>query len=337
MVRLRGSISLTTMAFSTRTKYIAVALVIAASSVGAAFLLSGHSVISQANAGSTEELLKAYASKDTDGDGLMDWQESLYGTDEKNAHSVDATLTDKAAVEQGLVKPKFESEKPELSEGDIPGTVVAEDTLTDRFAKEFFGTYLQEQDAGTPSEADVQAFVNSEIAKLPASEGAHYSSSSVTKVAGGEEALRTYAADAEGAFALHTVSLPKGELEYFEDAVYRDDATALANIKRISDAYTGVASAFVKVKVPSEAAVAHLRAANALSRIGAIEGDMAAFGKDPLRGFVGLGSYEAAVTELNASFADLYKVFASAGVVLEPADAGYSVYSLTEAAARHQP
>ena len=62
---------------------------------------------STAGAESTHDLLVSYASKDTDNDGLPDWQESLYGTDPNNAHSVNATVTDGEAVTQGLVKARF--------------------------------------------------------------------------------------------------------------------------------------------------------------------------------------------------------------------------------------
>ena len=45
--------------------------------IGAYGLSSLSSLIGIADAGSTDALLKAYAEKDTDSDGLFDWQESL--------------------------------------------------------------------------------------------------------------------------------------------------------------------------------------------------------------------------------------------------------------------
>src|SRR3989344_3578766 len=78
------------------------ALIIGAGFIVVAFL-SSHPVASPVSAESTAELLKAYAAKDTDGDGLPDWQEALYGTDPTNPRSVQASMTDAEAVAKGLV------------------------------------------------------------------------------------------------------------------------------------------------------------------------------------------------------------------------------------------
>ena len=70
---------------ATRTVPIIVASVVAAALIAVAFVASGPipflGSFKIADAATSAELLKAYATKDADQDGLPDWQEALYGTD----------------------------------------------------------------------------------------------------------------------------------------------------------------------------------------------------------------------------------------------------------------
>ena len=71
--------------FSTKAGSITIAVAFAVIVITGAWFLSKPGGASLANAESTEALLKSYAIQDTDGDGLPDWEESLYGTDPKKA------------------------------------------------------------------------------------------------------------------------------------------------------------------------------------------------------------------------------------------------------------
>lgn len=149
---------------------------IISASVLSVFLVAGAYAISGpvpfltskfASAQSTDELLKAYAAKDSDNDGLPDWQETLYGTDPNNPHSVQATLTDAEAVSKGLVTPKTtavvavpQSDTTGATAADVPGPNPAPGSLTDQFGQEFFQDYISASGGQQLTAEQQQALIN---------------------------------------------------------------------------------------------------------------------------------------------------------------------------------
>ncbi len=93
--------------------------------IGGSFLLA-HSVESPqvAQASTETALLQAIATKDSSGDGLPDWEKSLYGIP-LNASTTDyfnLGMTDGEAVAKGLIVPK--------AVADIPTTASASSSLS---------------------------------------------------------------------------------------------------------------------------------------------------------------------------------------------------------------
>lgn len=324
------------MALSKRTVGILVSLVVSASFISAAFYFTSSLGPNTAGATSTEELLRAYAALDTDGDGLFDWQESLYGADPKNQNSLDPSMTDREAVDSGKVEPKFKSETPtqeDYSGEDVPGIEAAPGTLTDRFARVLFENYLSGNGAGSiPTEDDLVAFVDASVDDLLATNKAttHFGSKDIVKGPKGAEGLRTYAIEAEKAFSENTTYFEKSEILYFSDYIIRGDTVALSHVRTIAESYGKIAYAFVHTPVPEEAVAAHVRMANAMARMSDVIGDMGQVDTDPMLGLVGLNSYDEAVAELSFSFRDMYAIFANQGIVLTTGDAGHFFYHATE-------
>src|SRR5665213_3591395 len=108
-----------------------------------------------AQAAAESALLQAIATKDSNGDGLPDWEKSLYGI------PVDATttdyfhlgMTDGQAVAQGLIVPKAVADIPGASSTsttlDANGLPSAADSssLTSAFSQKFFSLYLSAKQA----------------------------------------------------------------------------------------------------------------------------------------------------------------------------------------------
>lgn len=306
-----------------------------------AYVASGrHVTTAPVSAESSEELLKVYATQDTDNDGLADWQEALYGTDPKNPRSVRSTLTDGEAVAQGLATPHYAGQPKEAASepvdiaDSIPGSTAAPDSLTDQFAILFFNNYMASRGDGALSEAQAQTFVQGAIKKLiEAQKPSNQFSSSEMKVSGkGSAALVAYAAQVEQAFAKNTVQLPYDEMTYFSDAVKKDDAVALAHVAEIAEAYRNIALAISTISVPQEAAQAHLAFVNATARLAVTIGDLAALKEDPIRSMLGLGVYPQNLASFAQSLKAMNAVFVAQSVVLTEGDAGYSFYNLTKVA-----
>ena len=339
-VSVRAMILVRNMAHSNRTLRIGIASVIAVLMVVGAYGFSGPNPLFNINriaeAQSSEELLREYAAKDSDSDGLPDWQEALYGTDPLNPESFQEGILDGDAVSQGLVEPKVRVTEPnaETDIESIPGITPSSDSLTDRFSRELLTQYLSNRGTTAPTSAEIISFVEKGIQNLKAEAVSppRYTLADVSVAGGvGAQSLQTYAAEAETAFAQNTVSADKNELSYFADAL-KDDAAALEKIEDISAAYANIAAAMIEISVPNEARQAHLTIVNALIHMSEASADMAALKTDPVRALLGIGLYASYAQELVSGFANLSGVFTARQVVVPVGTAGHSFISTAESA-----
>lgn len=327
------------MAPSKRTVGILISILVSAGFISAAFYFSSGYGPNTASATSTEELLRAYAALDTDTDGLFDWQESLYGADPKNPHSLDPLMTDREAVDSGKVEPKFKSNTALLEETyndeDTPGIAVSAGTLTDRFGRALFENYLSGKGSGTlPTEDALLSFIDASVDDL-LSEGktaTRYNSQHVHIAQENKDSLLAYAIAAEGAGESQNTSVEKSELFYFAEAVQTGNMDTLASVRLVSSTYGNMAAALITVPAPGKLVHAHLRTTNALARMSVVVGNMGAFDTDPLLGLVGLSAYEETVLELLGALNEFYTIYTSENIILTAGEPGARFYQIIESA-----
>ena len=328
------------MASFSRKTGILGALVIAGVLIAGSIILSlnGLSFLNTntANAASTQALLQAYATRDSDHDGLPDWQEALYGLDPNNAHSFSPNMTDGQAVAEGLVKPKFltqvaSSTDSSTTASDLPGPTAAPDSLTAQFSQTLFSQYLSQVAAnGTDmSDDDVAPFAQGILQSFAQSHSQSdvYSIGQVQLGGTGPAAMRTYAAAVEQVLAANTTPESESELDYFSDAIEKNDSSAIAKIATIGKDYSALAPALMQIKVPTEAQNAHLEIANAAFRLGGDITDLSTMNTDPLRAYLGLAQYQNDATSLANGFSDLSTIFSDEQITFSEGDPGYYVYN----------
>jgi len=328
------------MAHSARTLRIIAASFIALLMVGGAYVFSGPVPFLNANiagAQSSAELLREYAAKDTDTDGLPDWQEALYGTDPSNPESFQAGIKDGEAVAQGLIEPKVMVAAPEepTDPSSVPGTPAAPNSLTDRFAQSLLRQYLLNRSDTPPTDDQIVSFVEAAITDL-SSEAVSADTFSAKDIrssgTSGREAVIAYAAQVDSAFVSNTVATEKNELYYFSDAL-GDDAAALRKVKEISDAYADIAQALIAIPAPAEMRQAHLALANALMHMSEVTGDMAALKDDPLRALLGIGFYEAHVDRMASALSNMDGVFSALQVDIPAGAPGHGILTTARSGA----
>jgi hypothetical protein len=327
------------VAYSLRTIGIIIASTLSVILIVIAVLISGplpfH--LQKVDAQSTHDLLVSYAAKDTDGDGLPDWEEALYGTDPNNPHSVSQAVTDGEAVAQGLVKPKFATAtSTPVDASVIPAPTAGTSTVTDQFARALFEQYLRNRGTTPPTSAEIASFVESGVKQLEANSATPdaFNRGQVHVVGSGPDALATYAAAVEKVFTANAVPASQSEILYFADAANKDDPAALVKVAAIGNEYGKIARALIQVPVPKEAASAHLQLANSLMHMSEITLDLAALKTDPLRAMLGLGEYESNGTIVLQALAVLNGVFNTEGLVLTAGTPGAQFYGSTVEAAR---
>lgn len=321
------------MPHSTRTVRLAGASLLALLLIAGAYTASGPNpffgLITIAEAQSAEELLKEYAVKDTDTDGLPDWQEALYGTDPANPESFKAGIKDGEAVAQGLIEPKVAVREDEASTDidSIPGTTAGPNTITERFAQTLFSQYLSNRGETQPTSEEIVSFVKAGVNELSTESvsPARFKVSDLKVVVTSDtQAVTMYAGALETVFAQNTTPSEKNELYYFQDAL-RDDATALTKLKDISEAYADIANGMMQLSVPQDVATSHLAIANAFMHMSEVTGDLATLKSDPLRALMGIGLYDRFANDVVSSFANLHTVFLSKQVTIAEGVPGFFI------------
>jgi hypothetical protein len=287
-----------------------------------------------AQASGEAALLQAIAAKDSDGDGLPDWQEALYGTDAHATDTLHLGMTDAEAVAKGLVVPKAIADIPV----GAPSTVTldaeglppppAEGTLTDAFTRSFLSFYVSARQAknGTDlSEADLKTIASQTMQSLSSIVvvAPDYKSARDLVVAGsGPEALAKFAADAEAVFAKNSAEVQKTEVMYLKDLLERGDSVAAANISALAKSYRDTAVGLSALTVPKELAGGVLTLVNALMRKSEIASDLARVNDDPLAAILALEQYTQVLQSLADAFMYLGSAYAKAGMSPVPGSAG---------------
>ncbi len=329
---------------------VVVATLVALVLVVGAYLLAQNSIRPPHAVASAEQaLLEAISKKDSDGDGLPDWEEALYGTD---AHKIDTRslgMTDSEAVAKGLIVPSAVTLAPPATTGGISSaaeyglTSPAKGSLTESFARNFFSLYIGEKQArgGRALTGEESAALAKKAVEALASTIApvqDYKTEKDIAVSGqGVAALRSFAATAEAVLVANQVDATKSELSYLEDMVVRGNTSAAAHLRSIARGYRSTAAGLAALPVPQELALPHLALINALARVGDITNDFALVEGDPLATMFALGQYTPTVLDLGNAFIAIGRVYSDAGITMAAGEPGGLFANFMKALAAEQP
>ena len=323
------------MAHSNRTIPLVVASVTAVVLVAGAYVLSGPiPFIDRVTAESSDELLRSYAVKDSDADGLTDWQESLYGTDPTNPTSFRADLLDGEAARQELLTPKTIVPTQDLTT-DLPGVDPAPASLTEEFSRAFLGQYLLTRGTEPPTQEEMASFVSDAIADLVRTSLAspRYSASEV-RVATSDDAaaFRAYMKEMQAVSDAHEPLLEDRDVALIRKAIEQSDTEALASLEDMSETYADLAEAVMGVRAPQSAVAAHVATANALSYLSIATGNVAKYADDPIRTLLGIGEYRESIRLTLEALALMHGPMTRSGVTVEATAPEYDFYKTVNAA-----
>lgn len=237
------------------------ALILGVAVVSSAFLLTREIPLTDKAVASPSSALRSQIiEKDSDGDGLLDWEETLWGTD--------PFLIDSDG--DGILDGEYVASR---KKDKVPEEIVNFEDLnfTSQFSRTFFGEYLQYQSDGELTDSEKNALVarlsNSVSADLPPA----FSASSVQVVPASEESLRAYVL----AIALSIQeATPRGvsrsELDLLEDALVENRPELFSDITKIAEGYASLKQALAEVKTPSTLRANHANLITAVERLSLI-------------------------------------------------------------------
>jgi hypothetical protein len=313
--------------------------------VGAFILAREAANPSVAQASTETALLKAIATKDSTGDGLPDWEKSLYGIP-VNATTTDyfnLGMTDGEAVAKGLIVPKaiaditVATSSPDITNDtgdDSLPPPPADNTLTAAFSKNFITLYMaaKEENGDTPlSEDDISNISNEVMNSLASSvtTAPDFKSAGDMKVSGsGPDALRAFAISAEAVFVANTSNATTSEINYLQDAVENNDTSAISHLVSIAKMYRNSAVGLAVLPVPQELANDNLALVNAMMHISEITSDFARVNDDPLAAMLALDQYSQAVLNLQNTFIDIGNIYNTDDISLPTGAPGASFVNL---------
>ncbi len=257
--------------------------------------------------------LIASASKDSDGDGLPDWEEQLRGTDPHNPDTDGDGVSDGQEVAQGRdpLTPG-EGKSPsvtspgstlDLTARTAPGNGLSN---TDALAINLFKNYLSKKQGGqTLTPEDEQAVVNAVAASgNVATKPTVYAAGDVSVTGTSSSTLAAYNRALSAALA-PVLSIKEYELLTLQNAISGQDPNGMMTYKHDVALYGESIRALVSMNVPRDALSAHVGLLNALSGMKATLADLETIATDPLVAFVAMSGYEAREAALNQSFRTL--------------------------------
>lgn len=271
--------------------------------------------------------------KDSDNDGLKDWEETLWKTDPKNSDTDGDGTPDGQEVNLGRdpLKPgpddKLETPKLFSEENFYGGTGGL--TKTDVLARDFLSQYLSAKAlrGGELDESTKENLINSLNSNVNLSISSRIHTLSDLKISSdnSKEAIRNYGNQLGAIIKKYSEPAPEMELIVFKRAIESDDQTELKKLDKNINAYDSMTKEFVNLTVPSSAQEIHLNLVNSFSNIKEIISNLQSFFQDPVEGLAALNQYQDAGKAMSNTLTALDNYFRDNGVFFSKDDPGYII------------
>lgn len=271
--------------------------------------------------------------KDSDNDGLPNWEEALWGTDPANPDTDKDGTSDGVEIKEGrnpLLAGNGKTDKivsPQSEKADATQILKLPSTLTEALGQEFFSEYmrLKQESNGELSEYDKTELVNSMMSGLNNFQNkiSDYLKSDI-KIASldDEKTIKEYGNNLALIIKKYFDPLPETEMTIFAKALKESEGGSkesnLTNLEPIANAYRNTAKEIVALPTPASFADSHLKLANYFNNIAKEINELQDFSKDPAQTMLAFKQYQADAKEaylillsLNAYFADKKVVFES--------------------------
>ena len=206
----------------------------------------------------TKIAVKEIVQKDTNKNGIPDWEESLWGLDpmKDGPENKEFILAQRAILAEKGIDSSTES-----------GTGVSDENET--LSREFFAIIMAIQQSGNLDEASLKAIsdtIGENISASPIPDV--YTRSGLTIKADSEAANEAYFEGIKGVLLKYQDKDIGDELTFISQGIDRSDPQAIAIAGNIAQSYKAFGKDLMKVAVPSSFAAVHLSLANNYDKTG---------------------------------------------------------------------
>jgi len=244
--------------------------------------------------------------KDTDNDGLKDWEEILWGTDPNNPDTNGNGIKDgdeikglRAAAKTDPVTPSENAEK-----------VI---TLTDAIGQTFVGELTAKKNNNQEiTRNDLNELVESVFGVLQnfSEETYKYSPENLKTFAANTEEIKTYANKLAVIIKKEFDPIPEDEMDIFNAALSQEEPERLEELETLSTAYKNVSLAALNLEVPDNLKNFHLAVINGFDLISENLIAMGEVFSDTMTGWLGFQNYTKNVQTAYNALNDINKYLA---------------------------
>ena len=232
------------------------------------------------------------------------WEATLYAIQAQNASS-------------SLAGPSKNSVETLLQAAQSPN-------LTDTVARTLFINLSNAKSQGLGDDIPTQdQLVASAMAQATAKNAATlYTTADLTVVLDSDASLRAYGNAVMQIFADHPEASQHDTFVAIGYAVDNNDETQLQKLPAIQAGYEAVVQALAAVPVPKTLSPLHLSVVNDFARVAQSYADMQLLLSDPLRGLVGLQTYQSSLDELGRVFTNIAESLNKDGILFSKDEPG---------------
>ena len=231
------------------------------------------------------EVLGNLLEKDSDKDGILDWEEGLWSTDPNNKDTDGDGINDKAEIEQ------LKEERGLDAPTEDPNTL----SQTDKFSQELFATVAALSQNGELDQASIDQISEALKQEIQSKTiGKIFTSSDITTTNNNSAAIiLNYNNTLNNLSTKYQIRV--NPIVVFQESLMEDgeiDTSVLYQLEPVVSNLEGLVGELLKVSVPTELATLHLNYTNSLQRLKENLDNIMSVEVDPLIALGSISKYE---------------------------------------------
>lgn len=270
--------------------------------------------------------------KDSDNDGLKDWEEELWNTDPSNPDTDNDGTSDYEEIRQErnpLVKGPDDKLDRETIAKKINSQVESDLTETGKFSRELFAKYVAARKTGSIEEGDYQSLLYRYVQKEQEGDNIKIYEDGDFSVINEKSAaiIRNYGNELGKILKKNESKDPENENELIilDNATRNSDEKELEKLDAAINRYKNLTADFLKVKAPADALPIHGEITNLFNILGVSVEGMKLIFKDPIGSLGTVSFYPTAVDNLIKSLENLKNYFLDNGIKFRSNEDGYII------------
>lgn len=247
-----------------------------------------------------------FYTRDSDGDGIYDWEEGLWGTDPENKDSDGDGVTDGDEIKADK---KQIQDKNNLDDSTIPSDKNL--NQTEIFARQLFSAASLAKQSGGLTSGSLDSFSKAFGKSVSEAKIADvYNSSQIKLTDMNAAAYKKEIAEIFKPYLDSGISA--------DNAIYRlssGDIAAENDIEKLSELYHDISNKLILSPAPYTMAGAHLSLANNTAKLSIAMINMKNLGEDPVLATVGFNQYETYISEIEKALKTIGDYFKAGGII----------------------